>query len=101
MREKPHKDLLNGTKMFLRIYFCHITNEEMFKTSKILDLGWKKLKVAENVLTLGKAARSCSLAKKLLKIPYVVQKLLSTICLGLPNNEYGLNTLIVILYILN
>ena len=33
------KTLLNGTKMFLRIYFYHITNEEMFKTSKILNLG--------------------------------------------------------------
>ena len=55
----------------------------MFKTSKIVDLGWNKLTVAENVLTLGKVARSCSFAKKLLKIQKVAQKLPSTICLGL------------------
>ena len=59
------KTLLNGTKMFLR----------MFKTSRILDLGSNKLKVAENVLTLGKVARSCSFAKMLLKIPKVTQNL--------------------------
>ena len=78
VREK--KTLLNGTKIFLRIYIYHITNEEMCKTSKILDLGWNKLKVAENVLTLGKVAWSCSFAKKLpVKIPKVTQKLPSTI----------------------
>ena len=47
--------LSNGTKMFLRIYFYHINNEEMLKTSTILDLGWNKLKFPENVLTLGKS----------------------------------------------
>ena len=69
--------------MFPRIYIYHITNEETFKISKILDLGWNKLKDAENVLTLGKVARSFSFAKKLLKILKVAEKLSSTICLGL------------------
>ena len=58
----------------------------MFKTSKILDVGWNKLKVVENVLPLGKVARSFSFAKKLLKIPKVAQKLPSTICLGLTDS---------------
>ena len=65
--------------MFPRIYFYDITNEEMFKTSKIVDLGWNKLRVAEIVITLGKVARSCSFAKKLLKIQKVAQKLLKRV----------------------
>ena len=67
------RTLLNGTKMFPRIYFYHITDEDMFKTSKIVVLGWNKLTIAQNVLTLGKVARSCSFAKKLLKIQKVAQ----------------------------
>ena len=71
--------------MFLIIFLYHnnhITNEEMFNTSKILYLGSKRPKVAENVLTLRNVAQSCSFAKKLLEIPKIAKKLPRTIWIG-------------------